>query len=153
MVSSVAELGSKVEKLMQHTKNLEKELEQLKSKLAANASGDLIGSARTSPKGIKVITETVKDTDTDTLRSMVDTLRVKLGSGVVALGAQQGGKAVIVAGVTSDLTPEVNAGKLVKEASVCGGGKGGGRADFAQAGGVDPALLEQALERLFELVA
>ena len=110
-------------------------------------------NARVSPRGIKVIAETVEGADAATLRSMVDRLRLKLGSGVVALGARQGDKALIVAGVTPDLVPGLSAGQLVKEASKLSGGKGGGRPDFAQAGGVEPALLSQTLNRLFELVA
>jgi len=123
--SDTANLPEKVEKILRRTKSLEKELESAKTKLASAASGDLVDNARTSPAGIKVIAETVEGADTETLRSMVDRLRLKLGSGVVALGCSQGKTAIIVAGVTSDLTSRLNAGNLVKEASKMSGGKGG----------------------------
>jgi alanyl-tRNA synthetase len=151
--SDTQDLPAKVDRLMAQSKSLEKELETAKAKLAHAASGQLAQNARLSPKGIKVITETVEGADTDTLRAMVDRLRLKIGSGVVALGTRQGERAVIVAGVTPDLTATVNAGQLVKEASKLSGGKGGGRADFAQAGGVDAELLGQTLDKLFALVA
>ena len=83
---------------------------------------------------------------------MVDRLRVKLGSGVVALAANSGDKAVIVAGVTPDLVSRISAGNLIKEAARLAGGKGGGRPDFAQAGGLESAAVPQALNRIFELV-
>lgn len=148
-----SELSTKVERLLARNRELEKLLDKAKGQLASAASGDLVGSARLSPKGIKVIAQCVDGADSDTLRSMVDRLRVKLGSGVVALGSSQAGKGLIVAGVTSDLTKQVNAGQLVKEAASVSGGRGGGRADFAQAGGVDPAKLDVALDKLFEMVS
>ena len=134
-------------------RHLEKDLESAKGKLASAASGDLAGSARVTGKGLKVITQKVDGADSDTLRSMVDTLRVKLGSGVVALASQSGDSAIIVAGVTSDLTPGVHAGNLIKEAAKVSGGKGGGRPDFAQAGGVNPAQIGIALDKIYELVS
>ncbi len=146
-------LVEKIDRTLQRTRQLERELEAAKAKLASAASGDLISAARTTAKGLKVITERVEGADSDTLRSMVDRLRLKLGSGVVALGSQTGDSAIIVAGVTSDLLPGVHAGNLIKEAAKVSGGKGGGRPDFAQAGGVNPAQLGLALDRIFELVS
>ena len=145
-------LPERVEKIINRQRELEKEIEMLKTRLASSASGDLVSSARSSPKGIKVIVEKVEGADGDTLREMVDRLRLKLGSGVVALASSAGEKAIIVAGVTSDLTPKVSAGGLIKEAAKIGGGKGGGRPDFAQAGGIDKTALSQALNRIFELI-
>lgn len=145
-------LGEKLEKTFGRIKSLEKEVEQFRTKIAQSASGDLAQTARTSKKGIKVIVEKVPETDTDTLKGMVDRLRLKIGSGVVALVAPQGDSAVMVAGVTPDLTSSVHVGNLVKEASKIAGGKGGGRADFAQAGGLDMSKIEESLERFFELV-
>lgn len=147
------ELAPRVDKLLKKNRELEKEIETLNSRLASAASRDLVSEARTSPNGIKVITHRIDGADTGALRSMVDSLRVKLGSGVVALGSVQGEQAIIVAGVTGDLTSSLNAGALVKQAAEPAGGRGGGRADFAQAGGVDPSQLQLTLERLFELVA
>ncbi len=150
--SDAKELPSKVEKILHRQKELEREIEKLKSQLASNASGDLFDKARTSPEGVRVIAEHVGDTDPKSLRNMVDNLRVKLGSGVVVLGSQQGDKGLIIAGVTSDLTEKIHAGTLVREAAKATGGKGGGRPDFAQAGGLDPALLPKALDLVFGLV-
>lgn len=143
----------RVEKSLQRSKELERELELLKSKLASAASGDLADRARMSPAGIRVISEQVESADTPTLREMVDRLRLKLGSGVVALGTTQDDKGVIVAGVTSDLTGKLHAGNLIKELTQFSGGRGGGRPDFAQAGGVDVSKLPSALEKFFELIS
>ncbi|MEZ4753780.1 MAG: DHHA1 domain-containing protein [Bdellovibrionota bacterium] len=100
-----------------------------------------------------MIAEKVADTDAKTLKDMVDKLREEIESGVVALGSNIQGKGLIVAGVTSNLTDSLSAGNLVKEAAVEGGGKGGGRADFAQAGGIEPSKLNQSLEKIFTLVS
>ena len=146
------DLHLKVEKLIAHNKKLEREIEELKQKIAGDASGNLVSNTRTSPAGIKVIVESVDVSDTQTLRSMVDRLRLKLGSGVVALGTSDGEKASIIAGVTADLTDKIHAGNLVKEAAKVTGGRGGGRADFAQAGGLDSKQLQKALDKVFELI-
>jgi alanyl-tRNA synthetase len=148
-----AGLPEKVDRLQQRIRVLEKELETAKAKLASAASGDLVDRARTSPSGVKVIAESVDGADANTLRGMVDRLRLKLGSGVVALASAQGPKAILVTGVTSDLTDKVNAGTIVREAAKVSGGKGGGRGDFAQAGGLEATKLPQTLERVFQLVA
>lgn len=147
-----ANLAEKVGKVLDRNKDLEREIEQLKGKLAATQSGDLVSTARLSPKGVKVIAHPVEGVDADTLRSMVDTLRVKIGSGVVALGSRIGDEAVIVAGSTADLKDKVNIGSIVKEAVKESGGRGGGRSDFAQAGGVEPSKLDATLNRFFSLV-
>ncbi len=143
----------KVEKLQSRVRSLETELEQTRGKLAASAVDDLAKEVHTTPKGIKIISRKVEAADNDTLRSMVDKLRVSIGSGVVVLGAPQGDACVIVAGVTSDLTGSVHAGKLIKAAAEVGGGKGGGRPDFAQAGGVNPAQLSASLAKILEMLS
>lgn len=145
-------LPERIEKILSRQRELEREIETLKVRLASSASGDLAATARSSPAGIKVIVQEVAGADADTLREMVDRLRVKLGSGVVALASAAGDKAIIVAGVTSDLASRVSAGGLVKEAARIGGGKGGGRPDFAQAGGIDPGAVSTALGKIFDLV-
>ncbi len=151
--SDPSQLPEKIEKILARQKILERELEALKAKLASSASGDLADSVRTTPRGIRIIAEKVEETDSDTLRNMVDSLRIKLGSGVVALAARQGEKAVLVAGVTADLTSVVKASDLVREAAKLSGGKGGGRADFAQAGGIEPGLVSASLAKVVELVS
>lgn len=147
------ELGEKVERLLARQKQLERELEAAKAKLAASTSGDLAQHTRVTQKGIKVIVERVDETDADTLRTMVDRLRLKLGSGVVALASKAGDSGILVAGVTPDLVKSLHAGNLVKEAAKICGGKGGGRPDFAQAGGVDPNKMTAVLDKFFELVS
>lgn len=145
-------LVDRVNKTLARSKELEKELERFKAKLASASSADLSRSIKLSPQGIKVIAERVESADADTLRSMVDSLKVSLGSGVVVLGSASGDKSSVVVGVTSDLSSSINAGTLVKAAAASAGGKGGGRADFAQAGGVDSAKLDLALQSVFEMV-
>jgi alanyl-tRNA synthetase len=91
--------------------------------------------------------------DGKTLRELADKLRDKLGKGVVALGAEQDGKAILLVAVTKDLTNKVKACDLVKEAAKLVGGSGGGKPDLAQAGGSDPAGLDRALARVTELAS
>jgi len=129
-------LTEKVQGLFQRNKDLEKEVVCLKAKLALSAVNDLENNIQVTAKGIKFIAANVEAADIETLRSMVDRLRLKLVSGVVALSAKQGDRGVLVVGVTSDLVKTYAAGTLVKEAAKVSGGKGGGRADFAQAGGL-----------------
>ncbi len=141
-----------LERLIARNKSLERELESSRSKLASSSTEDLLRQLRTSSNGIKIIAERVDGADAKILREMVDQLRAKLGSGVVALGSQTNGSTIMVAGVTDDLTAKINAGTLVREAAKINGGKGGGKADFAQAGGGDPSKLGAALSRIVELV-
>jgi len=151
--SDVHNLPDKVEKFVARSRAIEKELDTLKAKLASTRSGDLMECAKTTPRGIKIIAETIDGADTDTLRTLVDRLRVQIGSGVIALGSSQGDKAIVVAGVTADLVSKINASNVLKEASKVSGGRGGGRADFAQAGGVDPNLLAATLDKVVELLS
>jgi len=146
-------IAEKVERLLSRVKSMERELESSRSKLACSSSQDLMRSVKTGSQGVKVIAERVDGADANTLREMVDQLRLKLGSGIVALASQAGEGAIMVAGVTDDLTSRYNAGSLVREAAKISGGKGGGRADFAQAGGGDPSKLGAALERIVELIS
>lgn len=147
------QIAEKLEKVLLRQKSLERELEELRTKVAQASSSDLASSAKSISRGFKVIVERVDEADSDTLRAMVDRLRLKLGSGVVALAAPQGDSGVLVAGATSDLAASVHVGNLVKEASKVAGGRGGGRADFAQAGGLDSNKLTESLNRFFELVS
>ncbi|MBX7144278.1 MAG: alanine--tRNA ligase [Oligoflexia bacterium] len=151
--SGTADLPEKLERLLARQRQLERDLDAAKAKLAASTSGDLAQNARLTQKGIKVIVERVEEADADTLRTMVDRLRLKLGSGVVALVSKTGDSGILVAGVTPDLVKSIHAGNLVKEAAKVSGGKGGGRPDFAQAGGVDPNKMTAVLDKFFELVS
>ncbi len=135
----------KVKALSDRARQLEKELEQLKSKLATAQSGDLVSQAK-EIKGIKVLTATLPGIDPKALRDTIDQLKNKLGSAVVVLATESDGKVSVAAGVTKDLVAKVKAGDLVKDLAVQLGGKGGGRPDFAQGGGTDASALPAALE-------
>jgi alanyl-tRNA synthetase len=133
-----------VEKLSATAKQLEKELDAQKRKGALGQVDELIAQAQTV-KGVKLIAAEVASVDREGLRALVDTLRQKLGSGVVALGMPEDGKVALIAGVTKDLTSKVHAGKLIQALAKQLGGSGGGRPDLAEAGGKDTAGLKSAL--------
>lgn len=130
--------------LIEEKKKLEKENERLKSKLAASA-GDDMAAESTEISGIKVLARTLDGADPKTLRETVDQLKNKLGSSAVVLATVNDSKVSLVAGVTKDCTDRIKAGDLVNFVAQQIGGKGGGRADMAQAGGNDPAALPDAL--------
>jgi alanyl-tRNA synthetase len=136
-----------VEKLAQTARNLEKELEAQKRKGALNQLDELFAQAKTV-KGVKVVCGEVGNVDRDGLRQLVDSLRQKLGSGVVVLGMPEDGKVALIAGVTKDLTAKVHAGKLIQALAKQVGGSGGGRPDLAEAGGKDTAALKNALQNV-----
>jgi len=142
---------AQVAKLAHTVKQLEKELEAEKRKGALGQIDELARRVQLV-KGIKVIAAELQDIDRAGLRQLVDSLRQKLGSGVVALGAPENGKVALVAGVTKDLTAKVHAGKLVGALAEKLGGKGGGRPDLAEAGGKDTAGLKTALETVPALI-
>lgn len=145
-------LSEKVERALARIRSLEKELETYKARAASAASGDLINTTRTSASGIKIIAEKVESADSETLKNLVDRLRSKIGSGVVVLGSSFGDQGIIVAGATSDLAKQINVGNILREAVKVSGGRGGGRADFAQ-GGVNPTHLSDTLNKFAELVS
>ena len=140
-----------VEKLSETVKQLEKELEAQKRKRALGQMDELTAQVQLV-KGIKVIAAEVQNVDREGLRQLVDSLRQKLGSGVVALGTPENGKVALIAGVTKDLTAKVHAGKLIGALAEKLGGKGGGRPDLAEAGGKDTAGLKTALETVPSLI-
>jgi len=145
------EVAHKIEQTQRRVKELEKALLEARGQVTAARSGDLASLAR-EVNGVKLLATRVEG-DGKQLRDLADKLRDKLGSGVVALGAEQDGKAVLLVAVTKDLTGRLKAGDLVKEAAKLVGGSGGGKPDMAQAGGSDPAGLDRALARVAELVA
>jgi alanyl-tRNA synthetase len=138
------ELVDAAEKLAQSEKQLRKQIEAQQMKRAASAAGDLLEHAR-DVKGVRVVASRVDVTDRAAMRQMVDTLRPKLGSGVIVLGSVADGKAAIIVGVTQDLTAKLDAGKIVREAAKLIEGSGGGRKDLAEAGGKNPDKLEEAI--------
>jgi alanyl-tRNA synthetase len=150
--SNLNDVPSKVEGLQNQIRELQRENDSLKGKLANIEAGSLLDEI-VEIDGVKVLSKKVSATDMNNLRSIVDDLKNKLGNGIVVLGSVHNEKVNIVAGVTDDLTKEgYHAGKLVKEvASRCGGG-GGGRPDMAQAGGKQPDQLDEALNYVYEFV-
>jgi len=142
---------AQVEKLSQTAKQLEKELEAQKRKGALSQVDELAARVQIV-KGVKVIAAEVENVDREGLRQLVDSLRQKLGSGVVALGMSEDGKVALIAGVTKDLTAKIHAGKLIQALAKRLGGSGGGRPDLAEAGGKDTTGLKVALESLPSLI-
>ena len=136
---------AQVEQLIQKLKDQEKQLTQLKGKMASLAGSDLSGQAE-EINGIKVLTAHIEGADSNTLRDTLDQLKNKLGSAAIVLASEEAGKVKLIAGVTKDLTKSIKAGELVNIAAAEVGGKGGGRPDMAQAGGSDPAAIPQALD-------
>ncbi|MFC3031091.1 alanine--tRNA ligase [Pseudoalteromonas fenneropenaei] len=134
----------KVAALIEKAKGLEKQVAQLNDKLASAAGASLLDSV-TEVNGIKLLVANVAGTESKALRGMVDDLKSKIGSGVIALGVAEGDKVSLIAGVTKDLTGKVKAGDLVNHMASQVGGKGGGRPDMAQAGGSQPENLAAAL--------
>lgn len=136
---------TRVEGLKDEIRTLQRENESLAAKLGNIEAGNLINEVE-EVNGVKVIAHSVNGADMNNLRTMVDDLKNKIGTGIVVLASAQNEKVNIIAGVTKDLISNgYHAGKLVKEvAAVCGGG-GGGRPDMAQAGGKDPSKIQDAL--------
>jgi alanyl-tRNA synthetase len=139
-VSVIAKLKAQLDK----TKQLEKELSQLKDKLAAAASADMAGDA-IEINGVKVLVKKLEGVDPGSLRGLQDELKQKLKSAIILLGTGKEGKVNLIAGVSSDLVGKVKAGELVAMVAQQVGGKGGGRPDMAQAGGTQVENLDAAL--------
>ena len=148
---SAKQLEDKLQDQIAKSRQLEKELEQMKAKLAAAKGADLLSDA-IDVKGVKVLAEQLEGIEPKALRDTIDQLKNKLGSGIVVLATVADGKVSLAAGVTKDLTGQVKAGDLVRELTAKLGGKGGGRPDFAQGGGTDAAALPAALEDVKSLV-
>lgn len=138
-------IGDKVQQLLLQQKQLEKELSALKGKLASSAGNDLMAQLE-EINGVKVLATKLDGADAKSLRDTADQLKNKLGSGVLLLAADEGGKVSLVAGVTKDLTDRFKAGEIMKLAAEAVGGKGGGRPDMAQGGGTDCAAIPAALQ-------
>jgi len=138
------ELSQKLSQIIDGARALEKELARLKSKVAS-AQGDDLASQAVELAGVKVLAVALDGADAKALRETLDKLKDKLKSAAIVLAATEGGKVSLIAGVTADLTAKVKAGELVNFVAQQVGGKGGGRADMAQAGGTDAAKLPSAL--------
>jgi alanyl-tRNA synthetase len=145
------DVDEKVRELVERSKRLEKEVQQLKSKLATGQGGDVSSQAK-AVGGVKVLAVQIEGADAKALRDSVDQLKQKLGSSVVVLASVQDGKVVLVAGVSADLVAQLKAGDIAGAVAAQVGGRGGGRADFAQAGGTQPEKLGAALASVEGLV-
>jgi alanyl-tRNA synthetase len=145
------DIPAQVDKLQDQVRRYEREIEQLKLKMAQTESASAADSAR-EVGGIRIVARRVSNLDANGMRQLADSLSQKLKSGVVVLGQATDGKASLVARVTDDLTGRLNAGQIIREIAGLIGGKGGGRADMATGGGNEPEKLDQALEASYETV-
>ncbi|HET7212559.1 MAG TPA: alanine--tRNA ligase [Terriglobia bacterium] len=140
-----ATVAEKVRKMRDEWRELRKELDAQQMKRASAQAGDLLERAR-EVKGVRVLSARVEGVSRPAMRQMVDQLRAKLGSGVIALGAVADGKAALIIGVTQDLTAKLDAGKIVRQAAALMEGSGGGRKDLAEAGGKNPEKIEECVQ-------
>ena len=137
-------LIDKLSALVERTRQLEKDVDQLKAKAASAAGSDMAAEAQKVGERT-VLVKRVDGMDGKGLMVLVDQLKNKLGSAAILLGGEADGKVVLVAGVTKDLSGQVKAGDWIRNTAQAVGGKGGGRPDMAQGGGTDVAALDQAL--------
>jgi len=149
--TSPKDVALRAEQAVARIKELERELEQLSRKQAAAISSELAQGAR-EVHGVKVLTARQDNVAPEAMRELADKLRDQMKSGIVVLGGVTDGKATLLVAVTNDLTKKHRAGDLVKELNKTLGGRGGGKPELAQAGGGDPAQLDAALARAYELV-
>jgi alanyl-tRNA synthetase len=141
----------KLERLILRQRELQRELETLQARINSSKSADLVAGAR-EVAGVKLLAAKVEAADVKALRELSDTLKERLGSGIIALGAEIGGKANLLVSVSPDLTGKYRAGDLIKAMAPVIGGSGGGKPDLAQAGGSQPERIEEALETISGLL-
>jgi alanyl-tRNA synthetase len=142
----------KVERIMAKQRELQREVETLRAQLNAGKSADLLSDVR-EISGVKALAANVSVDDVKKLRELADSLRDRLGNGILALGSEIGGKATLLVTVSNDLVSRFKAGDLIREMAPVIGGNGGGKPEMAQAGGNLPEKLPQALEKLYTLIA
>jgi alanyl-tRNA synthetase len=149
--SPAGEIGVRVERLLQKQKELEREIESFKGKMAHQEISSLLSRVR-EVKGVKVLSVRLDGKDPKRLREYVDQLKGKVGSGIILLGSQGEGKVSLLMGITEDLTRRFKANELIKKIALHVNGTGGGRPDFAQAGGTDFEKLDEALKAIDVLI-
>ncbi|MBD1226096.1 alanine--tRNA ligase [Xenorhabdus griffiniae] len=147
----ISSLNEKVKTTLDRTKQLEKELQQLKSQQAAQESSSLANQAK-EIQGVRLLVTQLGDIEPKMLRTMVDDLKNQLGSAIIVLSTVTGDKVSLIVGITKDLTARIKAGDLISFVAQQVGGKGGGRPDLAQAGGTDVTALPSALASVEEWV-
>ena len=145
------ELSLKIERLLERQRELERDLSSFQDKLSHQELSNLLPSIK-EIKGVRVLSAKVDGKDVKRMREFVDQLKVKMGSGIILLGGQSQNKVTLIMGVTSDLTHRFNANELIKKIALHIGGTGGGRPDFAQAGGTDSKKLDEALKAIDDLL-
>ncbi|MBI1750924.1 MAG: alanine--tRNA ligase [Acidobacteria bacterium] len=145
------ELLAAVERMTQAARQMEKQIDGLKKKAAHSQVDELLERAR-DVKDVRVLAAKLDEIDRGSMRQLVDTLRQKMGSGVVVLGTVENGKVALISGVTKDLSSRLHAGKIVQEVAQQVGGSGGGRPDLAEAGGKDTSALEGAIAQVYSIV-
>jgi len=149
--SSEADLKTRVDTLLTEMKSQERELASLKSKLAGSLVDEVFGKKK-DVKGISLVVARTDELDPEGMRQLIDSLKAKLGSGIIVLGSGKLNQVVFIAGVTKDLTGKIKAGDIVKEVAKVTGGGGGGRPDLAQAGGKDVSKVDEALRSVTQIV-
>ena len=145
------EIFQKADRILQRQKELEREILSLQGKLGHQEVIDLLPRIK-EVKGIRVLSAKVDGKDSKQMRDFVDQLKSRIESGIVLLGSKSQGKVSLIVGVTPDLTKRYHAGELIKKISVLIGGTGGGRPDFAQAGGTNADKLDEALRAIEDLI-
>jgi alanyl-tRNA synthetase len=145
------ELSSKIERFLERQRELERELASFQDKLSHQELSNLLPLVK-EIKGVKVLSAKVDGKDIKRMREFMDQLKGKMGSGIILLGGQSQNKVSLILGVTSDLTHRFNANELIKKIALHIGGTGGGRPDFAQAGGTDSKKLDEALKAIDDLI-
>jgi len=150
--SGELQVAERVEKLATQARELEKELEKLNEKMATSAAGEMLAGLR-EIGGVKALIRKLSGNEAKDLRGLGDKVRDRLGSGVIALGAENDGKASLLVMVTKDLTDRLHAGKIIQEIAPMVGGSGGGKPEMAQAGGKEPAKIGEALDHVANIIA
>jgi alanyl-tRNA synthetase len=152
--TTVEQSADAVQRLQADARRLAREVEQLKMKAALGgaARGDAVADDMHDVKGVKVIARRVSGLEKGALRGLSDSLRDRLGSGIVVIASENDGKVALVVSVTKDLTSRIQAGRIVKEIAPIVGGGGGGRPDFAEAGGKDPSKIDDLIRRAPEAI-
>ena len=150
--SADLKVADKVGRMAERTRELEKELEKLQSKVSQAGAGGLM-SGVVDVSGVKLLASVVEDMDMKALREMGDGLKDRMGSGIIVLGSARDEKVSLVCMVSKDLVDRFRAGDIIKEAAKLTGGSGGGRPDMAQAGGKDASMLPEAIKKAVEVVS
>jgi alanyl-tRNA synthetase len=151
VLSPAEALKAELEKKDAEIKRLQRELDQVRMKSASSSTAN-IGEKVKEVRGVKVLAHRVDNLERAQMRTLIDQLRDKIGSGVVVLGSATNGSVSLIVGVTKDLTSRIQAGKVIGPVAQKVGGKGGGRPDLAEAGGKDPAALDNALSDAYDVV-